>query len=210
MAASDRTKTEVVGEWTYHGTRQRGVGVALSAVVLAALMLAGCGSSKGTTPPVPSWATSLGTGITIVPPGASETPGNGSPGGVVEALVADLNAGNLTAACGLYEPSEQAACTQALPGLSPHGTAFQNFELGYVAIDGNEALVGSIGTECVSNATPTCITNRDPAAIFSSGQTFFRLYNTALAELNSSSSENTYALAPCIKSGSDWYLVLPG
>ncbi|HVA08338.1 MAG TPA: hypothetical protein VNG12_16510 [Acidimicrobiales bacterium] len=157
-----------------------------------------------TTTPGPSWASSLGAGVTVMPPGSTPSPGNGSPGAVVEAEVADVNAGNLAAACGLLDPSAQAACTQATTGQSSSGVSYQNLGLGYIAIDGDDALVGTVGTFCSPNNSPTCVTNSDPAAIFSSGQTFATLYNAAVAAANSSSIN--YSLAPCIKIGSAWYL----
>jgi len=160
--------------------------------------------------PVPLWATALGGGITIVPPGSHPSPGNGSPGGVAEANTADINAGNLTAACELLEPSAQAACTQATTGQSSSGVSYENFGLGYIAIDGDEALVGTVGTYCNPNSSPTCVTNSDPAAIFSSGQTFATLYNAAVAAAANSTPSNDYSLAPCIEIDGAWYLNAPG
>jgi hypothetical protein len=166
--------------------------------------------STTTSTPGPSWVSSLGAGVTTVPPGSSPSPGHGSPGGVAEANTADINAGNLTAACGLLEPSAQAACTQATTGQSSSGVSYQNFGLGYIAIDGNEALVGTVGTYCNPNYSPTCFTNSDPAAVFSSGQTFATLYNAAVAAAANSTPSNNYSLAPCIEIGGAWYLNAPG
>ena len=165
-------------------------------------------STTTTSTPGPSWVSSLGAGVTIVPPGSSPSPGTGSPGGVIEADVADVNAGNLTAGCGLLEPSEQALCTQAVTGQSSNGASIQNFGLGYIAIDGDEALVGTVGTNCTPTNSPPCHTNSDPAAIFSGGQTFATLYNAALTAENGTSSN--YSLVPCVEIGGAWYLNLSG
>ncbi len=67
-------------------------------------------------------------------------------GGLVEALVADSEAGNLTSECGLLQPSAQSACNQAATGAAPPGVSYQNFGLGYIAIGGTQALVGTVGT----------------------------------------------------------------
>jgi len=193
-------------------TRARRAAAGVAAVVLAGAVLAACssgsGSSATTKRSAPSWARSLGRGLTILPPGSTPAAGNGSPGGVVEADVADVNAGNLSAACGLLEPSAQSACAQATSGQSSHGVSYRHFRLGYIAIDGDEALVGTVGTYCNPNSTPTCDTNSDPAAIFSSAHSFADLFSAAVAATNSPS--NSYSLAPLVKIGAAWYLDASG
>jgi hypothetical protein len=44
-----------------------------------------------------------------------------------------------------------------------------------VAIDGARALVGVTGKICKPGNKPECVTNADPAAIFSMGSTFMAL-----------------------------------
>ena len=122
-------------------------------------------------------------------------------------MVADGEAGDFAAVCGLLEPSAQALCTLTGTGGSS-GESYQNFGLGYIAVDGTEALVGTVGTFCDPTETPTCMTNSDPAAIFSSGQSFATLFSQAVAAANSTS--NIYSLAPCIEIGGQWYLDIPG
>lgn len=86
-------------------------------------------------------------------------------------------------------------------GSSP-GTV-GNFALGYVAVDGNEALVGSTGTSCSPDATPTCESNTDPAAIFSQAKPFPQLWAESVAA--DLSTTNSYQLLPCVKVGNKWY-----
>jgi hypothetical protein len=155
-----------------------------------------------------AWAAALGPGVTITPPGSTPPPGTTGPGGVVEAEIADQNAGKLVEACSLLEPSVQATCTQAVAGHAPAGATLKNFSLGYIVVKGDEALVGALGTNCNPTETPKCSTNLDPAAIFSSGQTFDALYAAALAA-QANSSVNSYSLAPCIEVASRWYINVP-
>ena len=84
---------------------------------------------------------------------------------------------------------------------------FNNFALGYVAIDGNQALVGSTGTDCVATAKPRCSSNHNPAAIFSTGRTFKVLWAQTVTAYNSSA--NVYSLDLCIKIGASWYNYVP-
>jgi len=87
---------------------------------------------------------------------------------------------------------------------------FRDLALGYVVVDGNEALVGVTGTICVPNETPACTTNDDPAAIFSEAQPFPQLWAESVAADGSSSTSNSYSLAPCVKVGTNWYIYNPG
>ena len=85
-----------------------------------------------------------------------------------------LNAGKAAQACGYFLPSAQAQCSQAL-SAAPTGSTLtvKGMALGYGAIDGTRALVGTAGTYCTPDgARPACFANRDPAAIFSSGRPF--------------------------------------
>jgi hypothetical protein len=190
------------------------------AIAAVAAAIAGCGSSASSTPGAsaggvvaasakPSWASALGSGVTIVAP-ASASPGNGSPQAVVAGLAAAENSGNFTSVCQYYTPATQSQCKSqisAAVSASPSAVASAvghatNFGIGYTAIDGTEALVGTTGTFCASGS---CFTNSDPAAIFSTGKSFSDLWSGA----NSSSDSNTYTLAPCTEVDGKWYIYSP-
>ncbi len=189
---------------------EAGVGTRRLAAVVSALtctvVLCACGGGAASPP----WAKTLGAGVTVVAP-ASQAPGHGSPGSVVRSYIDSLNGGNLRALCPLIEPAGQATCRQALRGsASSNGTSFTHFALGYVAVDGDRALVGLTGTYCNPGEKPRCTTNNDPAALFSaSGASFDSLFTTALAAQNPSTTDNTYSLAPCVRVGGKWYLDIP-
>jgi hypothetical protein len=121
-----------------------------------------------------------------------------------------MQATNAQQLCGYFQPSAQAAC-QAAVAQAPtdSGGSMQHFALGYVAIDGNEALVGSTGTSCSSDATTSCTTNDDPAAIFSDAKPFSALWTEAVADELSTTATNSYALIPCVEVGNKWYLYFP-
>jgi hypothetical protein len=180
-----------------------GLGAAFLACGLVGLLAAtGCSSSSA-----PSWASVLGPGVTVQAP-AKVAPGYGSPGAVIEGVLSALVAEHDAAECAYAEPSRQAACKSAFSSM-PRGTAgsFDNASIGYVAIDGDVALVGSTGTSCSPLAKPECYTNNNPAAIFSSNKKSFSGLWTE--ENSSGSSANVYMLAPCIKVNGKWYLYLP-
>jgi hypothetical protein len=101
------------------------------------------------------------------------------------------------------EPDAQAGCKTGAAQLnSSNAPSLKNSGIGYVAIDGTKALVGTTGTFCVPDQTPKCYTNSDPAAIFSTKKSFSALWTQA----NQSSSQNAYSLAPCIEISGHWYL----
>jgi hypothetical protein len=179
-----------------------GLGAAFLACGLVGL-LAVTGCSSGSTP---AWASALGSGVTVQAP-AKVAPGYGSPGAVIEGVLSALVAKHDIAECAYAEPSRQAACRSAFSSLPPGTTgSFRNAAIGYVAVDGDHALVGSTGTSCDSQAKPECYTNSDPAAIFSSNKkSFIGLWT----EENGGSNANVYLLAPCIKIDGKWYLYLP-
>lgn len=184
-----------------------------------ALGLSGCGAGSPHAPGAPSsgitkkssapsasgrptWVQGLGAGVSVIGP-ALTLPGHDSPGAAVRGFVNALNAGKAQQICSYFDPSAQATCRSQLGG-APAGSAgtFKNFALGYVAIDGSEALVGSTGTRC--QPTPVCGSNHDPAAIFATGKPFAILW--AESEAAATSSSNAYSLAPCVKVGTSWYL----
>jgi hypothetical protein len=185
------------------------------AVALALLgvfwLVAACGSSKSNSSKsattTPSWAAALGAGVTVTPPSSNPPADTSSPGGVVKAELAAFTSGRLAAMCNYLEPAVQARCSSAVAGQTDTGALYTNFALGYIASKGTQALVGTLGTDCEPNASPTCVTNSDPAAVFSSDKTFDLLYSEAVA--SQSSSGHAYALIPCVKVGSNWYVYLP-
>jgi hypothetical protein len=129
----------------------------------------------------------------------------------VHGYVNAVNAGTLVQAC-IYDPPSAVASCQAEMAQVPAGSTptIQDFALGYVAIDGNEALVGVTGTVCVPNDTPACTSNDDPAAIFSEAKPFSVLWAESVAADSSSSTTNSYSLAPCVEVGANWYVYNPG
>lgn len=184
------------------GSRAGGrTGAAFSAGALACLIaVAGCGSGGGP----PSWAGSLGSGVTVVPPG-SPAPGNGSPDGVLTGVVSSIESGNYTGFCRYEQPTLQAQCNAGISQATSQQAAsqlptFKNVKVGYTAIDGDKALVGLTGTICVPNSKPACFTNNDPAALFSSGKSFATLWNEAVK-----APSNMYALSPVTKINGNWY-----
>jgi hypothetical protein len=141
---------------------------------------------------------------------AAAAPGHDLPGAAMHGYVNALNAGKLMRACRYYPPSAQTTCrttmAHALTGSSP---TIRDFALGYVAVDGNRALVGVTGTFCVPHQTPACTSNQDPAAIFSTAKPFPELWAESVAA-DISTTTNRYSLAPCVKVGTRWYVYNPG
>lgn len=182
-------------------TRNLSAWPALLACGLAGLLAAGCGSS--TAPP--SWASALGSGVTVDAP-AQVSPGTGSPGEVIQGVFAAIGSKQYKQECDYVEPSAQADCKTGAAALnSSNAPSLKNAGIGYVAIDGSKALVGTTGTFCVPDNTPKCFTNNDPAAIFSTKKSFGTLWTQA----NQSNSENVYSLATCIQVSGHWYLYTP-
>lgn len=147
----------------------------------------------------PSWATALGPGITVVPPGTA-APGHGSPGAVVAGLLLAFKDKSAAEYCGYVEPSFQARCKSALSRTpaSQFPTA-KNVKLGYIVIDGDKAAVGDTGTFCVADQT-SCLTNNDPAAVFTTLHTFSALWKNAITP-----SGTKYSLEALIKINGNWY-----
>jgi len=126
--------------------------------------------------------------------------------GVTEAL----NTKKYTAVCSYLLPSAQSKCRTLFGSVSPSLLATQapfakNAGLGYVVIDGTEALVGATGEYCAPGQSPECYTNNNPAAILDSGKSFSALWKTTVAEINNPSGPNAYALSPCVEVGGKWY-----
>jgi hypothetical protein len=159
-------------------------------------------SSPATSNPQPSWASALGTGVTVTAP-QSVAPGHGSPGAAAAGEIAALDAKNFSAACEYLDPTAVTQCKSETSQVSASDAPYaENAAIGYVAIDGDKALVGTTGKYCSPGQSPECFTNTDPAAIFSSGKSFSQQWSAA----NASSPPNVYSLAPCIKIDGKWYI----
>src|ERR1700677_1130724 len=165
------------------------------------LTISGCSSSSQ-----PDWVASLGSGVTVDVPG-QVSPGNGSPSAAVAGLVAAFNDKKFAEACNYVEPNEQAECKQGM-AAEPASAAetVKNGAVGYAAIKGDQALVGTTGTYCSPDESPKCFTNNDPAAIFSSKKSFATLWSEANNEASNTNPRNVYSLAPCVKVDGKWYL----
>jgi hypothetical protein len=194
-------------------------GMAVAVCASAALLwLSGCSSGSLLPKPTPSstssspspassvsqpsWAAALGSGVTVDPPGTVLS-GHGSPGSVVQAVLETESTSGLAASCPYYTPSFQSECRQLAAKASGSGETdtVKNFHLGYVAVDGDRALVGFTATICLSGRG--CVTNSDPAAVFSSGESFSALWPQEIAAMNSPTF--AYSLANCVKVGDAWY-----
>jgi hypothetical protein len=155
----------------------------------------------------PGWAKALGSGVAVVPPEHTAA-GHSSPGAALEGFVSALDARKLELWCSYYEPSFQATCrANSTNFVAAELPQFKNFALGYVAIAGNQALVGSTGTDCIANGKPKCSSNENPAAIFSTGRTFKALWAETIAAYNNTA--NVYSLDLCIKISGSWYNYVP-
>jgi hypothetical protein len=184
---------------------------------LAVATLAGCASSgssatassatASTAGPTataiaqPSWAASLGTGVTVVAP-QSVSPGHSSPQAVVKGLLTTLSAKRVAAFCGYALPGTQAQCRSGMSQMPTSQLPYaKNTAIGYAVIDGNKAAVGMTGTFCAPGQSPECFTNSDPAAILSTAHSFSGLWKNA-----TSNTTTSYTLTPCEKIGGKWYV----
>jgi hypothetical protein len=163
---------------------------------------AGTGTGRGTAGASPSWAKSLGSGVTVTPPGASAA---GSPGAVLARAIAAIEAGSYAKICDYLQPSQQKKCSSALGSAQASGIAtamptFKNLTVSYTATDGTRALVGLTGTICSPEQKPSCVTNNDAAAIFDGGKTFAVLWTESV-----SSTSTAYSLTPMIEINRKWY-----
>ena len=184
--------------------------VVVGTILISGFLAASCnsaGKAASSPPTTPGWAAGLGTGVSLISPGSNPTPGGSTPGGVVKAQLTAFLSGHLSAMCPYYQPAIQSKCSTALGTRSVSGITYKNFALGYIAIKGNQALVATLGTDCEPGVQPTCVTNGDPAAGFTSGQSFDTLYTTAIA--SEASPVHAYSLLTCVKVGSHWYVYLP-
>jgi hypothetical protein len=171
--------------------------VATAVVLVGALKLSGL---IWTSAP-PAWVPALGPGVTVTGP-EQVAPGHGSPGAVLAGALAALSAKDPALLCD-YEYSSVAQCEEQYGHVSSRQLPYKvSAKIGYVAIEGTRALVGFTGTVCSQDATPRCIMNADPAAVFSAGNTFEVLWSQTL----SPTSSGAYGLLPCFEVNGKWYL----
>lgn len=185
----------------------------LAGGVIAVLAVAGCGSGSPSSPaaattsspaataaPLPSWASALGGGVTVVAPRPA-SPGYGSPGAVVQGFVAAISSKHYADSCVYGEPGAQATCRSETSRLAAGQLPYDsNFALGYVVIDGNKAAVGMTGTFCSPGQSPECFTNDDPSAVFSTAKSFGALWANAITP------SSRYSLTPCVEIDGKWYI----
>jgi hypothetical protein len=166
--------------------------------------MASTAGPTATASALPSWAASLGTGLTVVAP-QSVSPGHSSPQAVVEGLLTALSAKQVAAFCGYALPSAQAQCKSGMSQMPTSQFPYaKHAAVGYAVIDGNEAAVGTTGTFCTPGDSPECTTTSDPAAVFSTAHSFSGLWKNAV-----SNSGSSYSLTPCEKIGGKWYIYSP-
>jgi hypothetical protein len=182
-------------------TRRSWLLAAIAAVVvIGALKLADVVRTSGP----PKWVAALGTGVTVTGPG-QVAPGHGSPGAAFTGLMAALSSKDPATACDYVFLGPFARCeapsSRAPRNLTPYA---MSVKIGYVAISGTRALVGFTGKVCPRGATPECVANTNPAAIFSAGNTFAALWTLTVSP--KSSSTHSYGLTPCTEVGGKWYV----
>jgi len=167
------------------------------------------GSPTASTSPIastsasgqPSWAASLGAGVTVTSPQAF-SPGNDSPGAAVQGELSALASKKPTTLCDYQQPSAQARCKAGIGQVPADQLPFaSNTAIGWVAIQGTKALVGTTGKYCTPGQAPECFTNSDPAAVFASAKAFSQLWADA-----AKSPANSYSLAPCVQVAGKWYI----
>lgn len=188
-----------------------------SAAILAMAAFTGCSPDSSSSPgtghatvsgvaassgSAPSWAKSLGSGVTVTAPGTSTA---GSPGAVLAAAIAAIEAGSYAKICDYLQPAQQTKCSSALGSVQASAAAtamptFKDLTVSYTATDGTKALVGMTGTICSPDQQPSCVTNNDPAAVFDSGKTFSELWTESVT-----STTSAYSLTPMIEVDGKWY-----
>jgi hypothetical protein len=177
--------------------------------VLAVLAVMGCGSggsggAAGASAP-PSWAAGLGPGVTLEAP--TSQPANGTPQATVNSYMHELVSTTVGRACGYLVKSSQLPCLGGMYQAVQQGLnitySFKSFEVGYTAVDGAKALVGTTYTQlCRKIQTQTCSPdNTDPAALLDSGKSFADLWTQAQHP-----DANGYFLIPCIEVDGTWYI----
>lgn len=191
--------------------------------VIAAVAITGCGSGGTTasgsgaspgasgTSTLPSWAAGLGPGVTLQDP--VKDPAANTPQATVKAYVAALTSGaNPSSACAYLIPESQSSCESAISKAAQQGEditySYRSFEIGYTAIHGTQALVGSTYTQfCVQTTTQSCAPNiTDPKTVFESGVSFSALWTTTQQGTSGSSA---FSPVPCVVLNGKWYVDAP-
>jgi hypothetical protein len=188
--------------------------------VFAALAVAGCGtggsassgasSGAAGSSTLPSWAAALGTGVTLQ--GPTNSPAANSPQATVKAYVAALTSGaNPANACAYLIPASQSSCQSAISKAAQEGEgitySYRSFALGYTAIDGTQALVGSTYTQfCVVTGAKSCAPNiTDPKTVFQTGVSFATLWT----QTQQGTGGSSFSPVPCIVLNGKWYVDAP-
>jgi hypothetical protein len=174
--------------------------------VLAVLAAAGCGSGgSGDAGAAPTWVAGLGPGVTLEAP--TSQPTKGTPQATVYSYMHELTSSTVGRACGYLIKSSQMPCLGGMYEAVEQGInisySYKSFDLGYAAVDGAQALVGTTYTQlCRKIQTRTCSPdNADPAALLDSGKSFAELWTQAQ---HANSSE--YFLFPCVEVDGTWYI----
>jgi hypothetical protein len=191
---------------------------------MSLLALAGCGWINGSAPPPtpshtpaathtpapvvdhaqPAWVKDLGAGVVVHVP-AKATAGHSSAGAAIERLAQAFTARHPLRACGYYVPAIQSLCHHRFAGAPASSMpTVKSFAIGFVAVRGRKALVGTTGTSCLPVGQPACVSNTNPAAVFESGKSFSALWTESIAAANS--PVNYYSLVPCVRIGGRWYV----
>lgn len=204
--------------------RARNGAAMLACGAAAVIALTGCSSGgsgststggTSTTAPAqgsdaPSWASALGSGVTVTPPGTAPE-GNDSPGSVMTDVADGLNQKNPTLLCGALPPNSQSSCRSGYKSftkteLNSRLGSISNFKIGYIVVDGTQAVAGDTGRECGPENTK-CFSNSDPAALFKANkQPFANFWKTVISASNGST---TYTLTPLSEVNGKWYLYVP-
>ena len=166
-------------------------------------------ASGGAASGLPAWADGLGSGVTLDNPTSS--PAAGNPQAVVSSFIRALVSAEPGSACVYAAPSSQEYCREVSEFYAQQNVtfSFNSWQLGYTALSGTEALVGSVYTSfCVQGGAQTCAQDvTDPKAVFSSGKSFASLWSGALSA-TSSSAPPTFTPEPCTEVNGKWYVVL--
>ena len=139
-------------------------------------------------------------------PPRTVTPGHNSPEAAVDGLISDEMAGNFDGACGYFEPDFQPEC-QAFSGAESAVTG--TFSIAGQAIQGTDALVSIVGSECQSGSG--CSSNSDPTTGMPPGAgTFASTYATALNDASLDNPTMTFSPVACTEINGQWFVAVGG
>jgi len=175
--------------------RGRRVTLAASIAAVAALALAGCGSSN--TPSAPQ--TSL-TNPIAQPSSPSPAPAN-TPQAVVSQLIGALRTGNPAAVCGLVAPAQDQQCNSTTVQTALANATMSNVVIHRTVTSGDHALVSVTGKICVAGHCQGS-TNAN-YGMPSSKLTFDGAWKLAFTY-----TATPTAGWPCVKVGGKWYPLL--